>query len=97
MFCVCVWDHVQAHACVVQDKTVNKEQKNKGDYITNQNYQDIPLDWREQYKYSTTLISSVHSYENEIMSTKQRRTTKTRHILLYLSSALHILGGSPTP
>jgi len=44
MFCVCVWDHVQAHACVVQDKTVNKEQKNKGDYITNQNYQDIPLD-----------------------------------------------------
>lgn len=41
---VCVWAHVEAHACVVQDKNVNKQQQNKGDYITNQNYQEIPLD-----------------------------------------------------
>lgn len=73
MFCMCVWAHVQAHAW---DKTVNKERKNKGDYITDQNYQEIPLDWRDQYKYSTTLITSVRRYENEIMSTKHRRTTK---------------------
>ena len=71
--CVCVWAHVQAHAW---DKTVNKERKNKGDYITKQNYQEIPLDWRDQYKYSTTLITSARSYENEIMSTKHKRTTK---------------------
>lgn len=44
MYVVCVWAHVQAHACVVQDKNVNKEQENQGDYITNQNYQEIPLD-----------------------------------------------------
>jgi hypothetical protein len=52
---VCVWAH--ASTCVVQDKNVNKEQTNKGDYITNQNYQEIPLDWRDQYKYSVTLIT----------------------------------------
>ena len=88
--CVCVWAQVQAHACVVQDKKVNNEQENKGNYITNQNYQEITLIWRDQYKYSTTLITSVHSYENEIMSTQQRRITKTRHVLLYPSSALQI-------
>jgi len=69
MYVLCVCAHVQAHACVVQDKNVNKEQENKGDYTTNQNYQESPLAWRDQYKYSITLITSVCSYENEITST----------------------------